>query len=71
MDSHGEEQVSDDDFKQRFIVSADPDEHVARIEELGQLAEGDVVVKLSNFSGPNALEAIRLYGERVLPKLRG
>ena len=29
------------------------------------------VVKLSNQSGPNAPEAIRIYGERVLPKLRG
>jgi hypothetical protein len=27
-------------------------------------------VKLSNFSGQNAVEAIRVYGERVLPKLR-
>jgi hypothetical protein len=35
------------------------------------MVDGDVVVKLSNQSGPNALEAIRIYGERVLPKLRG
>jgi hypothetical protein len=34
------------------------------------VADGDVIVKLSNFSGPSALEAIRIYGERVLPKLR-
>jgi hypothetical protein len=34
------------------------------------VADGDVIVKLSNFSGPSALEAIRIYGERVPPKLR-
>ena len=71
MYEHGEQEVSDDEFRQQFIVSADPNEHVERIEELGQLAEGDVIVKLSNFSGPNALEAIRVYGQHVLPKLRG
>ena len=70
MHEHGEEQVSDDEFKQHFIVSADPDEHVERIRELERLADSDVIVKLSNQSGPNALEAIRIYGERVLPKLR-
>ena len=67
----GEEQVSDDAFKERFIISANPDEHVDRIKQLEEIADGDVVVKLSNQSGPNALEAIRVYGERVLPKLRG
>jgi coenzyme F420-dependent glucose-6-phosphate dehydrogenase len=71
MYEHGEQQVSDDEFKQHFIISADPDEHAQRIRELEQLADGDVVVKLSNQSGPNAIEAIRVYGERVLPKLRG
>ncbi|HYY63734.1 MAG TPA: hypothetical protein VE688_03915 [Gaiellaceae bacterium] len=70
MYERGEEKVSDDEFKQHFIVSADPDEHVERIKRLEQLGEGDVVVKLSNQSGPNALEAIRIYGEQVLPKLR-
>jgi len=70
MYARGEEQVSDEDFKRRFIVSSDPEEHVARIKELEQSVDGDVVVKLSNQSGPNALAAIRVYGERVLPKLR-
>jgi coenzyme F420-dependent glucose-6-phosphate dehydrogenase len=70
MYERGEQEVSDDDFKGRFIVSADPDQHVGRINQLEQVADGDVVVKLSNLSGPNALEAIRIYGERVLPELR-
>src|SRR5205085_835766 len=44
MYERGEEQVPDDDFRRRFIVSSDPGEHVARIKELEQLVEGDVVV---------------------------
>jgi coenzyme F420-dependent glucose-6-phosphate dehydrogenase len=70
MYARGEEQVSDDHFRERFIVSADPDEHVERIKQLERMTDGDVVVKLSNQSGPNALEAIRVYGEQVLPRLR-
>jgi hypothetical protein len=69
MYEQGEQQLSDDEFKQRFIVSSDPDEHVERILQLEQLVDGDVIVKLSNQSGPSALEAIRVYGEHVLPKL--
>jgi coenzyme F420-dependent glucose-6-phosphate dehydrogenase len=71
MYDRGEQVVSDDDLKQQFLISSDPDEHAERIREIEKLAgDGDVIVKLSNFSGPNALEAIRVYGERVLPKLR-
>jgi coenzyme F420-dependent glucose-6-phosphate dehydrogenase len=71
MYERGKEQVSDDQFKKQFIVSADPNVHIERIREIERLADGDVVVKLSNQSGPNALDAIRVYGEQVLPKLRG
>ena len=39
-------------------------------ERLQKLLDGDGIVKLSNFSGPNAIEAIRIYGEQVLPGLR-
>jgi len=71
MYKRGEELVSDEEFKQRSIISSDPDEHVERIKQFEQVVDGgDVVVKLSNQSGPNAIEAIRIYGERVLPKLR-
>jgi coenzyme F420-dependent glucose-6-phosphate dehydrogenase len=69
MYEQGERQLSDHEFKQRFLISSDPDEHVERILRLAQLVDGDVIVKLSNQSGPNALEAIRVYGEHVLPKL--
>jgi coenzyme F420-dependent glucose-6-phosphate dehydrogenase len=71
MYEHGEQTVSDDDLKERFLISSDPDEHAERIREMEKLGgDGDLIVKLSNFSGQNAVEAIRVYGERVLPKLR-
>ena len=71
MYERGEEQVADEEFMQHFVISADPEEHVSRIRQLEQIVDGDVVVKLSNQSGPHALEAIRVYGDQVLPQLRG
>lgn len=72
MYEHGEETISDDDLKEQFVISSDPEEHAERIREMEKLAgDGDAIVKLSNFSGPNGVEAIRVYGERVLPRLRG
>ena len=70
MYEEAERQVSDEDFKDQNIISSDPDEHVERIKQIEALADGDVIVKLSNQSGPTALDAIRVYGERILPKLR-
>ena len=68
MYERGEQQVSDEEFKERFIVSSDPEVHVERIRDLEKL--GGAIVKLSNASGATALEAIRVYGESVLPELR-
>jgi alkanesulfonate monooxygenase SsuD/methylene tetrahydromethanopterin reductase-like flavin-dependent oxidoreductase (luciferase family) len=71
MYEHGEQTASDDDLKEQFLISSDPDEHAERIREMEKLGgDGDLIVKLSNFSGQNAVEAIRVYGARVLPKLR-
>jgi coenzyme F420-dependent glucose-6-phosphate dehydrogenase len=70
MYEEGERQVSDEDFKEQNIISSDPDEHIERIRQIEALADRDVIVKLSNQSGPTALEAIRVYGEQVLPRLR-
>jgi coenzyme F420-dependent glucose-6-phosphate dehydrogenase len=71
MYERGEQTVSDDDLKEQFLISSDPNEHAERIREMEKLGgDGDLIVKLSNFSGQNAVEAIRVYGERVLPKLR-
>jgi coenzyme F420-dependent glucose-6-phosphate dehydrogenase len=66
---NGEKQVSDDEFKQQVICSADPDEHVKRIKLLQKL--GGTTMALMNVSGADPHAALRFYGERVLPELRG
>lgn len=65
---HGEETVSDEEFRESFVVSSDPAEHAERIRQVEKL--GATVVKLTNASGSHAEESIRVYGEQVLPALR-
>jgi coenzyme F420-dependent glucose-6-phosphate dehydrogenase len=69
MYRHGEDEVSDEDFVEGGLISSDPEVHVEKIRELEEL--GATVVKLTNVSGTDPLEAIRVYGEQVLPRLRG
>jgi coenzyme F420-dependent glucose-6-phosphate dehydrogenase len=69
MYRHGEEQISDDEFKEAYIVSSDPQVHVERIRAVEQM--GPTVVCLQNASGADPLGALRVYGEKVLPVLRG
>jgi coenzyme F420-dependent glucose-6-phosphate dehydrogenase len=68
MYEHAEQQVSDDEFRERAIVSSDPEEHAERIRRLEEL--GPTIVALMNVSGADPLGAIETYGERVLPRLR-
>ena len=51
------------------VVSSDPAEHAEQIREIVQL--GASIVVLQNNSGADPHEAIRVYGEQVLPALRG
>jgi coenzyme F420-dependent glucose-6-phosphate dehydrogenase len=67
MYERGEQQVSDEDLKQALIISADPDEHVARIREVEGL--GATTVVLMNNSGADPQAAIETYGASVLPQL--
>jgi coenzyme F420-dependent glucose-6-phosphate dehydrogenase len=69
MYRRGEEQVSDDEFREGALISSDPDVHVRKIREL--LALGPTILALNNCSGHDPRAAIRVYGEQVLPKLRG
>jgi coenzyme F420-dependent glucose-6-phosphate dehydrogenase len=69
MYEEGERQVSDDDLRNSFIVSADPEVHAERIREVERL--GPTIVVLANNSGADPLGAITTYQERVLPLLRG
>ena len=66
---HAEQKVSDEEFKQKAIISTDPNHHVERIREIEKL--GATIVALMNISGADPLAAIGVYGEDVLPKLSG
>jgi coenzyme F420-dependent glucose-6-phosphate dehydrogenase len=66
--AHGEEQVSDQDFRDAYIISSDPNEHAERVREIERM--GATIVCLQNASGAAPVTALRVYGERVLPALR-
>jgi coenzyme F420-dependent glucose-6-phosphate dehydrogenase len=68
MYERAEKEVSDDDFKEAFIVSSDPELHAERVREVERL--GATVVCLQNGSGAAPEQALRVYGEQVLPALR-
>jgi coenzyme F420-dependent glucose-6-phosphate dehydrogenase len=69
MQEHAEEQFSDEEFLEQYIVGPDVDHHLDRIREVERL--GATVVCLQNASGAAAVQALEVYGERVLPALRG
>ena len=59
-------------FAQNAIIGSDPRTHVERLRELEQL--GAPVIVLQNNSGGAGgvpINAIEVYGEQVLPELRG
>ncbi len=68
MYEKAENEVSDDEFKESYIVSSEPDHHVERIQEVEQL--GATIVCLQNASGADPHAALRVYGQRVMPALR-
>lgn len=68
IESRGDE-ISDRNFTTSNLVSADPDAHVRKLGLMKQLSATAVVVV--NASGRVPEDMIRLYGERVLPELRG
>src|SRR4051812_1567467 len=67
MFAHGEATVDDETLKEQAIISADPAVHVERLREIVDL--GATVVVIQNNSGAAPHEAIRVYGEQVLPAL--
>jgi coenzyme F420-dependent glucose-6-phosphate dehydrogenase len=68
MYEKGEREVSDEQLREGFICSSDPDVHAERIREIERM--GATIVSLANNSGAAPLDAIQVYGERVLPALR-
>jgi coenzyme F420-dependent glucose-6-phosphate dehydrogenase len=69
MFEKAEREVSDDEFKESYIVSSDPEHHVERIREIERM--GATVVCLQNGSGADPLGALTVYREKVLPALKG
>jgi coenzyme F420-dependent glucose-6-phosphate dehydrogenase len=65
----GEENVSDRKYKMMALLSADPGTHVRQLKAMR--AMGATAVVVMNVSGADPLGTIRLYGEHVLPELRG
>lgn len=69
MYEHAEAQISDDDLREAMIIAADPEVHLERIREVEGM--GATTVALMNNSGTDPLAAIGVYGDEVLPQLRG
>jgi coenzyme F420-dependent glucose-6-phosphate dehydrogenase len=63
------EGVSDRKFKTMAIVSADPARHVRQLKAIKGM--GATAVAVMNVSAADPLGMIKLYGEQVLPELRG
>jgi alkanesulfonate monooxygenase SsuD/methylene tetrahydromethanopterin reductase-like flavin-dependent oxidoreductase (luciferase family) len=61
--------MSDDELRQSFIVSSDPEVHAERIRAVEQM--GATIVVAMNNSGADPHGAIEIYREHVLPSLRG
>ncbi len=64
-----EQEVSDKQFKAQVIASSDPSTHVKRIKTIQALGASTVV--LMNVSGADPHRALEVYGDQVLPELRG
>jgi coenzyme F420-dependent glucose-6-phosphate dehydrogenase len=62
MYRNAEDQVSDEEFRDSFIISSDPGHQAERIREIEAL--GATVVCLQNTSGADPLGALRVYGRR-------
>jgi coenzyme F420-dependent glucose-6-phosphate dehydrogenase len=70
MQERADAAMSDQQFaKEGFIVGSDCDEHVERIREIAAL--GATVVSLQLIGAADPMGTIRVYGDRVLPALRG
>jgi len=63
-------EMTDEQFaREGFVVSEDPDEHLERVREIAELGADAVCLQLIGQADPAG--TIRLYGERILPALRG
>ena len=68
MYENGERQVSDDDFRDAFIISSDPDHHAERVREIERL--GPTTVCLQNAPARRRSRRSTSMAKKVLPALR-
>jgi coenzyme F420-dependent glucose-6-phosphate dehydrogenase len=68
MYEKAEREVTDEEFKQSYIIGSDPELHVERVREIERL--GATIVCLQNGSGADPLGALRTYAAHVLPALK-
>jgi coenzyme F420-dependent glucose-6-phosphate dehydrogenase len=69
MYEHAKEEVSDDEFREGFLIGSDTAAMTERIREIEKM--GATTVVLMNLSAAAPHRAIEVYGEKVLPALRG
>jgi coenzyme F420-dependent glucose-6-phosphate dehydrogenase len=69
MYERAEREYSDEQFTRQYIVSSDPEIHADRVREIEKL--GATIVCLQNVSGADPVAAFRLYGDHLIPALRG
>ena len=69
MYENAEREVSDDEFRESYIIGSDPELHVQRLREVEAL--GATIVCIQNASGSDPLRALQVYGAEVLPGLKG
>jgi coenzyme F420-dependent glucose-6-phosphate dehydrogenase len=69
MQEHARENVTDDEFREGFLIGSDIDAMTDKVREIEKL--GATIVVLMNISGADPHGAIATYGDQVLPALRG
>jgi hypothetical protein len=68
MQEHAQSVITDDEFREGFLIGSDLDAMTDRVREIEKL--GATVVVLMNISGAVPHGAIRAYASDVLPALR-
>jgi coenzyme F420-dependent glucose-6-phosphate dehydrogenase len=72
MAAEAESRMTDEEFAHEgFLVSADPQEHIRRIQEMIDLDDAVTTICLQSIGDYDPATSIRRYGEEVLPALRG
>ena len=69
MYERGEQQLSDEQLREKIAISSDPQVHVERLRAVERL--GATIVAAMNVSGADPHAAIDTYANEVLPALRG